>query len=255
MGPVALGSSHNKRRRNWEVAPYRNALRGCAIQTDRVEDWLARPNGRRASSSFLVDRLAVILFFKGWSQGLVARSPWSAARRENSVVTFRTSVVAENERTLVDLGFVEVLSMKSWAFAAIFVSVAALAACDDDGSGGDGGNGGTGGTTTSTTTSSTTTTTATGCDSGDTTGDSCGDSMSGCLFCALEGNCADELDTCQTTPDCVAFVACLDPCMDAACEEQCVTDHAEGAGVYNELSSCAVCEECIVDCDAATNCE
>ena len=90
-----------------------------------------------------------------------------------------------------------------------------------------------------------------GCDQGDASGAHCGDSVSGCLGCALGGHCADELALCQSTQDCVDYVTCVDPCANQACTDQCVADHPTGAALYNDLVSCAICQECPIDCDAA----
>ena len=153
--------------------------------------------------------------------------------------------------------------MKSWAFAAMFICVGALAACDDDGTGGSGGaGGGDGGAGGSTTTNPMTTTTTTA--SGNTGGGGggggsdvfdtgnpadCGDQTSGCIGCALNGNCSDELATCMGNQDCQDFAVCFQGCADQACADQCIMDHPEGAGLYNEILNCVVCVECPIACD------
>ena len=76
----------------------------------------------------------------------------------------------------------------------------------------------------------------------------CGDSMSGCIACALEGDCADELAACSNDSDCNAYVSCIDPCTDQACTAQCATDHPTGEMLYNNLEVCTVCVQCSVDC-------
>ena len=148
--------------------------------------------------------------------------------------------------------------MKSWAFAAIFISVGALAACDDSGtggsgnSGGGGGSGGTGGGATTTTTTSVTTGGPMVCDTGDPSGASCGDTASGCVACALGGDCSDELATCQADQTCVDFANCIDPCMDQTCFDDCTTQFPAGADIYNNILLCVFCDQCFVDCDGAS---
>lgn len=143
-----------------------------------------------------------------------------------------------------------------------------------DSSGSDGTGGGGGGTTTTSSTTSTagsttkaTTTQTTGmmsavstygtgpsgCDDGTpSTIDSqlCSD----CVDCSLGGNCSDELATFQADPDAQAFVDCITPCQDTACEDACADMYANAAAAYYAVLSCTVCTECPNNCDAATNC-
>jgi len=136
--------------------------------------------------------------------------------------------------------------MKSWAFAAIFVSVAAVAACDSSGTGGSGGSGGTTSTSSSVSSSvSASSSTAPVCDELAV----CGDSMSGCLGCAVMGDCADEADLCAADQECVDFITCIDPCLDQACFDACSAMYPTGFTLYNDLVFCAVCEQCPVSCD------
>jgi hypothetical protein len=143
--------------------------------------------------------------------------------------------------------------MKSWAFAAIFVSVAAAAACSDSGSGGSGGSGGETSTSSSTGSSSSSSmmsssaSTAGACDDLAVCGDAA--DPASCLGCALGGDCADELATCQGDQECIDFVTCIDPCADQACFDACVTMYPNGATLYNDLVFCAICEQCPISCD------
>ena len=155
--------------------------------------------------------------------------------------------------------------MKSWALAAIFVSAAALAACEgtseSDGSGGGGGEGGSTATTTGTTgtttgttgTTGTTTTTGTGA-CVDMAGGACFDedpATDDCGSCALAGPCAALFTTCTMNAECVALDGCLGACADQACADQCYVDHAAGEGDYTALLTCVICDTCPTECDAA----
>jgi hypothetical protein len=151
--------------------------------------------------------------------------------------------------------------MKSWAFAAIFVSVAAMAgaACDggsDTSSGSTTGGTGTGtgsGTATGSPTGSPTGTPTGTADVCDAAGAICGDATdpTTCLGCAIEGDCKDEFDICTADQECIDYVNCLDPCMDQACADACDAMFPNGSAEYNDLAVCAVCEVCPVSCDAA----
>jgi len=82
------------------------------------------------------------------------------------------------------------------------------------------------------------------------------------VSCALADACSGALQACGQDPDCCtpqadgscgtdSFVGCIDACAqgDQACFDQCVTDHQTGAGLYNDLVVCAICQECPIDCD------
>jgi hypothetical protein len=75
--------------------------------------------------------------------------------------------------------------------------------------------------------------------------------MSGCIGCALAGNCSGQIATCQGDMDCVAFAQCIGMCAqgDQACFDACSKAHMGGASLYNDLLVCVICQECPVDCD------
>lgn len=148
------------------------------------------------------------------------------------------------------------------AAAASAAAAALISACggnvivDPEGSGGSGGapTTTTTGPTTSTVTPTTSTSTSTGpsgCDSGNPSVENCGDSTSGCIQCALEGACIDEFTMCANSQQCIEYVTCIDPCPDTSCTDSCAMSFPSGAQIYNDLVSCAICQECFIDCDGA----
>ncbi|AUX41415.1 uncharacterized protein SOCE26_028270 [Sorangium cellulosum] len=76
----------------------------------------------------------------------------------------------------------------------------------------------------------------------------CGDDRSGCLGCALVGNCEDELGACGDSEACVDFIDCYVVCGTDACRQDCATRNPAGAALYRELTTCMYCEECPIDC-------
>ncbi|WP_049949525.1 hypothetical protein [Sorangium cellulosum] len=116
--------------------------------------------------------------------------------------------------------------MKSLSFAAILVTVCAVAACSDDGDpGGDGGAGGGGGASGTTTSSSSSSSVATGTGTGGS-----GEGGSGEGGGGGEGGGAD-------------------------CAAQCIEDNQQGAVAFLELTleacGCAESATCASDCDTA----
>jgi hypothetical protein len=151
---------------------------------------------------------------------------------------------------------VEVLSMKSWALAAIWISVGVLPACGSSETGGNGGGGGgSGGNGGATTTTTTTTSTSSGpvCDSNP---EGCGDrENTGCYKCAVDGACKSYVEACRSDDECIALITCLDPCGENpdsdACIADCRTQSPQGATVYDAAIKCITCDECPNDCNAA----
>jgi hypothetical protein len=47
----------------------------------------------------------------------------------------------------------------------------------------------------------------------------------------------------------VDFVSCIDPCFDQACFDACLMQYPSGASLYNDIVTCAICDECYNDCD------
>ncbi|WP_434048964.1 MULTISPECIES: hypothetical protein [Sorangium] len=173
----------------------------------------------------------------------------------------------------------EVLSMKSWVFAAFLISGCALVACGDNStdppsngstatsgstsSGGDGGNGGNGGNGGSGGNggeggASTTSSSSTGTPICDDTEDTCGrDTNTGCYKCATSGPCKEIFDACVKDKDgpCFKLASCLDGCSEdddpAACTEECRTANADAVEAYDAIAKCTVCQECPESCSAA----
>jgi len=155
--------------------------------------------------------------------------------------------------------------MKSWALAAIFVSVAALAACGKSDGGDDDGDGGSGGGTTTDTGTGTNTGTATGTGTNTGTGtgtgtatgacaaedtvDNCGSPQMGCTQCAIGGPCETEFTAFAGMPNAQALVDCYDPCMDEACYNACDAMYPDEAPAYNALAACVICDACYTACD------
>ena len=77
----------------------------------------------------------------------------------------------------------------------------------------------------------------------------CGDSQSGCVGCALNGPCFNELSKCQDTQECIEFAMCIDGCSDPGCADMCAAQFPEGASLYNDVLFCVICEQCPSDCD------
>ncbi|MBL9023084.1 MAG: hypothetical protein JNL21_12855 [Myxococcales bacterium] len=161
------------------------------------------------------------------------------------------------------------------SLGAVF-SLAGIGCGDSDGSGGGGAGGGTNTSTTTSSSKATTVTTgmmmavstygvgpsttdsSTGtsgllCDDG-TPGDIDSQLCTSCSTCAQENACADELALFEADPDALAFSDCLDACTDTTCEDACAATYASAAALYADVFACVVCEECPINCDAATNC-
>lgn len=166
--------------------------------------------------------------------------------------------------------------------AVVSVAMAVFAGCGgnvilDNGTGGSGGSGGGSGGATSTTTptttttsisttsitttttsvsttSITTTTTATGPSTCDNSGN-CGDIQSGCVGCAVAGNCAQAYTDCTDTSECIDYVNCVSNCPnpDAMCQQACQMQYPMGESLYTALVVCVICVECPNDCQAANS--
>jgi hypothetical protein len=87
------------------------------------------------------------------------------------------------------------------------------------------------------------------CDASGVCGD--GTEPGTCITCALEGDCLDELEACQSVQDCYEYSMCINACVDQACYDICAMQFPLGADIYDDLVYCAVCEECYVSCDGA----
>ncbi|WP_437931418.1 latent transforming growth factor beta-binding protein [Sorangium sp. So ce291] len=78
----------------------------------------------------------------------------------------------------------------------------------------------------------------------------CGSGTSGCVACANEGSCADELEACTSDFECIYFRQCAVTCADSACTDRCVADHPDGAAMYRPYDACVHCDECYYSCSA-----
>lgn len=80
----------------------------------------------------------------------------------------------------------------------------------------------------------------------------CGDGSEGCIRCAFDGNCRDELSACIDVPDCLLYVSCIRECdRDRACEDACRAAAPESAALYDAATECAYCNECANDCSGS----
>ncbi|KYF71772.1 MXAN_6577-like cysteine-rich protein [Sorangium cellulosum] len=75
----------------------------------------------------------------------------------------------------------------------------------------------------------------------------CGDSVEGCVACAFEGNCADELRRCTDSGACLEYVSCIRTCAGAECDA-CRAAAPESAAIFDAALTCALCNECRNDC-------
>ncbi|WP_437736624.1 MXAN_6577-like cysteine-rich protein [Sorangium sp. So ce1335] len=76
----------------------------------------------------------------------------------------------------------------------------------------------------------------------------CGDSTEGCVACAFEGNCADELRACTDSEACLEYVSCIRTCRPGAECDACRTGDPESAAIFDAALTCALCNECPLDC-------
>ncbi|WP_437513472.1 MXAN_6577-like cysteine-rich protein [Sorangium sp. So ce1099] len=70
----------------------------------------------------------------------------------------------------------------------------------------------------------------------------------GCVQCALEGNCADEVSACTDSEACVNYVSCYRTCPTETCREACRAGDPDSAAIYDAISACLYCTECPNDC-------
>ena len=75
-----------------------------------------------------------------------------------------------------------------------------------------------------------------------------------CQACALARSCAPLKKTCDANPECAALVKCFAACapQDSGCFDGCGKAHPDGATDYNAVTSCVICDECLVTCDGAS---
>ncbi|CAN90459.1 hypothetical protein predicted by Glimmer/Critica [Sorangium cellulosum So ce56] len=74
-----------------------------------------------------------------------------------------------------------------------------------------------------------------------------GDRCGSCSNDSLEDTCRAPYDACGASNACKAFIGCVSGCEDDACVEQCMNDHAQGAGMYIRILEC-ICGECSTEC-------
>ncbi|AUX46118.1 hypothetical protein SOCE26_076230 [Sorangium cellulosum] len=154
--------------------------------------------------------------------------------------------------------------MKTLSFAAILVTVCAVAACSDDGgSGGDGGAGGEGGasgTTTTTSASSSTVSTGTGTGGGGDeggggagSGDECSDQGDECGSCCVEGNQAGALEFFELTLGscgCEAAAPCAAECDTGEAETDVCGDDGVNILALQSNEACITCVDGLAEDDA-----
>ena len=152
--------------------------------------------------------------------------------------------------------------LRSSSLIAVFLLLAAcggIVLVEQEGSGGAGGAPSTSSSSGPTTSVSSSVSTGTGTDFCDGTGD-CGFAFSpspdclscdssGCIGCALAGACADELAACQSEPQCVSFVICVEACSDQQCFDECSSQTPQGVELYSPVRFCVICDQCPSDCD------
>jgi hypothetical protein len=75
-----------------------------------------------------------------------------------------------------------------------------------------------------------------------------------CQACALGRSCAPLKKACDANPECAALVKCFAACapQDSGCFDGCGKAHPDGATDYNAVTSCVICDECLVTCDGAS---
>ncbi|WP_437281407.1 MXAN_6577-like cysteine-rich protein [Sorangium sp. So ce375] len=79
----------------------------------------------------------------------------------------------------------------------------------------------------------------------------CGDGASGCMRCAYEGECADELAACTATIECMEYISCYRTCDTAACRATCRAEDPASAAIYDAMLVCAQCNVCANDCSGS----
>lgn len=80
----------------------------------------------------------------------------------------------------------------------------------------------------------------------------CGDGGAGCIGCAITVTCAGIYDACVQSQECIAYSDCAGQCPDPQCLDKCGMSFPEGAGLYDALVVCVICDACYFDCDGAS---
>jgi hypothetical protein len=78
----------------------------------------------------------------------------------------------------------------------------------------------------------------------------CGSMSDGCIGCAFDGPCANQAEACYHDQDCGDYQSCIGDCTkgDAMCAETCEMLHPTGAGEFEHLYECTICEHCANSC-------
>ncbi|WP_437819803.1 latent transforming growth factor beta-binding protein [Sorangium sp. So ce1078] len=79
----------------------------------------------------------------------------------------------------------------------------------------------------------------------------CGNDTSGCIACANEGSCADELQACTISDDCFFLTQCMVTCASDACVDECLDAYPDGLETYYNYDTCVNCEQCYYSCGAS----
>lgn len=82
----------------------------------------------------------------------------------------------------------------------------------------------------------------------------CDSGSTGCVTCANEGSCADELAACTIDDGCFYFTQCVVSCEDGdhVCVNACEERQPGGAALYRDYDNCLMCEECYFSCGGAS---
>jgi hypothetical protein len=82
------------------------------------------------------------------------------------------------------------------------------------------------------------------------------DSCAECEGCARQSVCADETSRCAENSFCVGLNDCLGQCGGVQqCELDCYAANQPGAGLYDALRICVICDACPTDCAGFEECE
>lgn len=73
-----------------------------------------------------------------------------------------------------------------------------------------------------------------------------------CADCAALGMCSGEFDACAADMECLSYVDCALNCgTDDFCFVLCELAYPAGSAIWGGYATCAVCDACPIDCDAA----
>jgi hypothetical protein len=68
------------------------------------------------------------------------------------------------------------------------------------------------------------------------------------------GKCESALNNCVNNQQCLDYYDCAQNCNgDQVCLQNCVNANPTGANLFNAFASCVVCDQCPLNCDAASS--